>query len=155
MEIAMRPPVIMTDLLEEWRKDSIVDGTEPGKEIIKLSSLRYKYLQILTFHNSRIKKMEMTYKNRRHVLQEYYEGNLNNKEDLEEYGFTEPFLVKTGTRSKIPMMLDSNTELNEILVKKLQDQEIVDVCTDVIKTLNNRSWEIRAFMDWQKFTNGK
>ena len=151
----MKPPVTIDALMEEWSKDSVINDTEPGKEILKNSPLRFKYLQILSYHNMRVKKLDIDYRKRRHILQEYYEGNLNNKEDLETYGFDEPFLVKTGTRSKIPMMLDNNEELNNILIKKILNQEIVDACTDIIKTLNNRSWEIRAYMDWTKFIDGK
>jgi len=32
--------------------------------------------------------------------------------------------------------------------------EIVEVCQAIIKELNNRTWELRSFIDWEKFIQG-
>ena len=40
----------LDELLEEWRKDSEIDRTEPGKELIKIPTLHSKYLNILSRH---------------------------------------------------------------------------------------------------------
>jgi len=150
----MKPPVNIDNLMEEWSKDSVINDTEPGLEIVKISSLRSKYLRILSHHNMVVKKLEIDYKKRRHILGEYFEGNLNKPEDLETYGFKEPCLVKAGSRSKIPMMLDSNEELNNILMRKILNQEIVNACTDIIKELHSRTFQLKAYMDWHRFMNG-
>lgn len=147
----MKPPVTIETLMEQWAKDAPVDDTEPQSEIIKIPILRAKYLHILTHHRMMVKKLELDYKKRRYILSEYFEGNLNNKEDLDTYGFKEPCLYKPGVRVKVPQMLDSNEELNNILIKKICHQEIVDCCEDIIKELNARTYQIRAHMDWRKF----
>lgn len=149
----MKPPVTLEVLMEEWSRDSKINETEPAKELAKISSLRYKYLNILSYHNLLSKKLEIEYKKKRYIYSEYYNGNLNNAEDLETYGFSEPFLVKTGHRSQVPMMLDSNDELNKVLLKKILNQEIVDSCSDIIKELHSRTFQIRSMIDWYKFTN--
>ena len=33
-------------------------------------------------------------------------------------------------------------------------EEIVEVCQAILKELNNRTWELRSFIDWEKFIQG-
>jgi len=74
------------------------------------------------------------------------------KEDLERYGL-EPMMKKV-LRQDIPTYIDSDTDLNNILLKKMLHQEIVDFCGSVLKEINNRTWQLRSFIEWEKFTSG-
>lgn len=148
----MKPPVTIDDLMEEWSKDAQVDETEPGREMAKISSLHSKYLRILTHHNLVCKKLTADYNKLKKIKWEYYGGDLNNPEDLEKYGY-EPWSKKT-LRQDIPQYLDSDTELNNILLKKVVHDEIVNFCSSVLKELNNRTWQMKSLIDWEKFTSG-
>lgn len=148
----MKPPVNIDALMEEWSKDSQIDQTEPGRELIKTSSLHSKYLRILTHHNLICKKLTGDYQRLKKLKWEYYSGDLNNPEDLEQYNL-QP-MVKKVLRQDIPMYIDSDTELNNILLKKTVHEEIVDFCGSVLKELNNRTWQLKSFIDWEKFTSG-
>jgi len=148
----MKPPVNIDELMEEWSKDSQIDQTEPGRELIKTSSLHSKYLRILTHHNLVCKKLMGDYQKLKKLKWEYYSGDLNNPEDLEQYKF--PPMVKKVLRQDIPMYIDSDTELNNILLKKTVHEEIVNFCGSVLKELNNRTWQLKSFIDWEKFTSG-
>jgi lysyl-tRNA synthetase class II len=148
----MKPPVNIDALMEEWSNDSVIDETEPGRELIKISSLHAKYLRILSHHNMICKKIISDYNKLRKLKWEYYSGDLNNPEDLEQYGL-EP-MIKKVLRSDIPTYLDSDTELNNILLKKVVHEEIVSSCGSIIKELNARTWQLKSFIDWEKFTSG-
>lgn len=148
----MKPPVNIDALTEEWSKDSQVDETEPGRELAKISSLHSKYLRILTHHNLICKKLIGDYSKLKKIKWEYYNGDLNNPDDLKEYGF-EP-MMKKPLRQDIPMYIDSDTDLNNILLKKVVHEEIVSFCSSVMKELNNRTWQLKSFIDWEKFTSG-
>lgn len=148
----MKPPVNIDDLMEEWSKDSKIDETEPGRELAKISSLHAKYLRIMTHHNLLAKKIMSDYNKMKKIRWEYYSGDLNNPEDLEVLGL-EPWVKKT-LRQDIPMYIDSDSLLNSILIKKTVHQEVVDFCGSVLKELNNRTWQLKSFIDWEKFTSG-
>lgn len=148
----MKPPVNIDSLMEEWSTDSKINETEPGRELTKISSLHAKYLRIMTHHNLICKKLMGDYAKLKKVKWEYYSGDLNNPDDLKEYGF-EP-MMKKPLRQDIPMYIDSDTDLNNILMKKTVHQEIVDFCGSVLKELNNRTWQLKSFIDWEKFTSG-
>lgn len=140
------------DLMEEWSKDSKIDETEPGRELAKIPSLHAKYLRIMTHHNLLAKKFMADFNKAKKTKWEYYSGDLNNPEDLEVLGL-EPWLKKT-LRQDIPMYIDSDPLLNNILIKKTVHQEVVDFCGSVLKELNNRTWQLKSFIDWEKFTSG-
>ena len=148
----MKPPVNIDALMEEWSKDSKVDETEPGRELAKISSLHSKYLRILTHHNLVCKKLMSDYQKLKKIKWEYYSGDLNNPEDLAQYKL-QPIMKKI-LRQDIPTYLDSDTELNEILIKKMIHQETVDFCGSVLKELNNRTFQLNGLIKWEMFAGG-
>jgi hypothetical protein len=148
----MKPPVNIDDLMEEWSTDSKVDETEPSRELSKISSLHAKYLRIMTHHNIVCKKLTYDYNKLKNVKWQYFNGDLNNPEDLATYGF-EPWVKKT-LRQDIPILIDGDTDLNNILIKKTIHQEIVDFCSSVLKELNNRTYQMNGIIKWETFTSG-
>jgi hypothetical protein len=148
----MKPPVNIETLMEEWIKDASWDETEPQKALANIPKLHAKYLRIMSHHNLTVKKIQTEYNTRRKIKYDYISGDLNNPEDLEKYNL-DP-MVKKVLRADIPMWLDSDTELNNILLKKVIHEEIVEFCKSVIKELNNRTFQLKSYMDWERFING-
>lgn len=149
----MKPPVNIDSLMEEWSKDCVVDETEPGRETAKIPVLHAKYLRILTHHNLICKKLTADYNKLKRIKFEYYSGDLNNPEDLEHYGFKP--MDKKLLKTSIPTYVDSDIDLNNILMKKMVHQEIVDFCTSVMKELNNRTFQLGNIIKWEQFSGGK
>ena len=118
----MKPPVNLESLMEEWSKDCVVDETEPSREMAKIPRLHSKYLNILTHHKLVAKKLKNDYDKLRKIKLDYYSGDLNDPEDLEKYGL-EPMMKKV-LRSDIQMWLDSDQDLNNLLLKKVIHEEI-------------------------------
>lgn len=148
----MKPPVSIDALTEEWIKDAAIDELEPGRELIKTPTLHAKYLRIMTHHNLICKKLTGDYNKLKRLKWEYYVGDLNNPEDLDRYGF-EPMMKKV-LRADIPTYMDSDTDLNNILLKRVVHQEVVDMCTSILKELNNRTWQLKSFIDYERFVGG-
>lgn len=149
----MKPPVNIDDLMEEWSKDATIDETEPGRETAKIPNLHAKYLRILTHHNLIVKKLLSDYNKLRRIKFEYYSGDLNNTEDLEKYGL-EPMRKKL-LKQEIPTYIDSDIELNNILIKKVVHEEVVEFCKAVLKEISNRTWQLGNIIKWEQFTGGK
>jgi lysyl-tRNA synthetase class II len=149
----MKPPVTIDALMEEWVNDASYDETEPQKAMANIPKLHAKYLRIMTHHNLLVKKFVFEYNSRRKIKWEYYNGDLNNPEDLEKYGL-EPMMKKV-LRADLQHYLDSDTELNSILLKKVMHEEIVEFCKQVLKELNNRTWQLKEYMSWERFIGGQ
>jgi hypothetical protein len=148
----MKPPVTIESLSNEWSQDSVIDQTEISKELSRIPNLHAKYLNILSHHNLIVKKLNYEYNLLKKVKTEYYMGELNNPDDLKEYEW-EPFLKKV-LRQDIPLYLDSDPDLNKILIKKTIHQEIVDYCERVIKELSSRTWQMKSIVDWERYIKG-
>jgi hypothetical protein len=139
-------------LLEMWTEDSKVDDTNLDLELSKVSSLHAKYIKIRTHNNLHAKKLQMEYSTRRKIKQDYYSGDLNNPEDLEKYKL-EP-LQKKVYRTSMNAALDSDDELNRILIKKIIYEEMVDTCDSILKEINNRTYQLGNIVKWNTFVGG-
>lgn len=138
------------ELLEMWRQDADIDRTEPGKALLDIPKLHSKYLNILSRHRLLVKEAEFKYNKMKKVKWEYYTGKMDDA-TLKHYGWEPfPFILK----SDITTYLDSDEDLNKFLANKAMHEEIVDVCNAILKELNNRAWELRSFIDWEKFIQG-
>ena len=140
----------LEDLLEMWRQDSDIDRTEPGKALLDIPKLHSKYLNILSQHRLLSKQAEFKYNKMKKLKWEYYTGKLDD-DDLKKYGWEPfPFVLK----SDITTYLDSDEDINKHLASKIMHDEIVDVCGTILKELNSRTYQLRSFIDWEKFIQG-
>ena len=106
----------------------------------------------MTHHNLICKKLLGDYNRLRRVKWDWYSGHLNNPEDLEQYNL-EPMTLKI-LRADIPIYLDSDKDLNDLLLKKVLHEEVVDFCKSVLKELNARTYQIRGFIEWERYIGG-
>ena len=137
-------------ILENWEKDSVIDQTEPSKEILKIPLLHSKYLNILTKSKLLSKKAHFDYLQLKKKKWEYYTGKLS-QDELSEMGWEPfPFVLK----SDINLYLESDGDLIKILQKKMIHDEIVSVVETIMTELKSRTFQLRDFISWEKFING-
>ena len=85
----------LDELLELWAKDSVIDRTEPGKELTNIPQLHSKYLNILSRHRLLAKEAELKYNRLKPIKWEYYTGKLDD-DTLRQYGWEPfPFVLKS------------------------------------------------------------
>ena len=140
----------LDDLLATWAKDSEIDRTEPGKALLDIPKLHSKYLNILSNHRLLVREAEFKYNRIKKIKWEYYTGKLDDDE-LKKHGWEPfPFVLK----SDITTYLDADEDMNRYLAQKLMHEEIVEVCNAILKELNSRTYQLRSFIDWEKFIQG-
>jgi len=140
----------LDDLLDMWAKDSEIDRTEPGKALLDIPKLHSKYLNALSQHRMLAKQAEFNYNKWKKIKWEYYTGKLDDDE-LQKYGWEPfPFVIK----SDLSTYLESDEDLNKYMAKKAIHEEIVEICQSILKELNSRTYQLRSFIDWEKFIQG-
>lgn len=140
----------LDELLNMWAKDSVIDRTEPGKELINIPQLHSKYLNILSRNRLLTKEAEFKYNKMKKVKWEYYTGKLDD-DQLEKYGWEPfPFVLK----SEITTYFESDEDLNKLIAQKIIHEEIVEVCQSILKELNSRTFQLRDFISWERFIQG-
>ena len=105
-----------------WQTDSKVDDTDLDVESLKIPTL----------------------------LTEYYRGDLNNPDDLKEMD-REPW-PKVILKQEIGNYVDSDKDMMSLLSKIAYQEELVGCCEDILKSINNRGFQIRAAIDWRRLT---
>ena len=137
-------------VLESWEKDSVVDITEPSRELVKIPLLHSKYLNVLTRSKLASKKAQFDYLQLKKKKWEYYTGKLS-QDELKEFGWEPfPFTLK----SDINLYLESDVDLIKLLQKKIIHDEIVSVVEAIMTELKSRTFQLRDVIGWEKFING-
>lgn len=142
------PP--LEELLSQWEKDSEVDATEPGKEILRIPILHNKYNKYLSLHNLAAKRASLQFDKLKKLKWMYYNGKLD-QDELDKLGW-EPF--RFTLKSDIQVYLDGDDDLSKLKHKKLYHEESAKFCEFIMKELQARTYQLRAYMDWEKFIQG-
>lgn len=142
------PP--LEEIMKQWEKDSDVDSTEPGKEIIRIPLLHNKYNKYLSLHNLSAKKAAIEYDRIKKLKWMYFTGKLD-QEELDKLGW-EPF--RFTLKSDINVYLDGDDDLNKLKRKKSYHEEAAKFCENVMKELQSRTYQLKAYMDWERFIQG-
>lgn len=140
----------LDQILENWAVDIETDQTEPGRELLKISKLHSKYLKANSRHFMLAKKANFDYLAIKTLKWEYYTGKLS-QEELESHGW-EPF--QFSLKSDITYYMDRDTDIRKALEKKAYHDECARVTELIIKELNNRTWQMKEFIAWERFIGG-
>lgn len=138
-------------ILDHWKTDSIIDQTEPSRELLRIPVLHSKYLNMLIEHKLAVKKSQFDYLKSKKKKWELYTGKLS-KDELEELGWEQfPFTLK----SDINIYMESDEDLIKLLQKKVYHEEIVSVLEAIMSELKSRTFQLRDFISWEKFIGGQ
>ncbi len=140
------------ELVRMWTEDSEIDQFDLNSSNAKTGKLHSKYTGILTNHSKIAKAIEAEWKRKKRVKYEYYCGDIVSRDELEKHGL--PPLRKKILKTDIALYLETDEDLIKILLKKVFHDEIVEFCKFVLKELNNRTWQIKSMIDWNKFQSG-
>lgn len=139
------------EILELWKDDSNIDITELANEAIKIPKLHHKYYEIYVKERLLCKKYESQYKQLKLDKYEFYSQGPN--EESIEKGWELPakgVLLK----QDIPMYMEADKDLINMSLKIGYQQEKVDLIESILKSLNSRGFNVKAAIDFIKFTSG-
>lgn len=139
------------DIIEQWQSDAKIDDVELDTEALNVPLLHAKYLKMYAQEKVKLKKFKIDYKILRKVLAEYYRGELNNPEDLDELG-RDPW-PKAVLKQDIPNYIEGDDDMIKLVGKMVYQEEVVSLLEDILKSINNRGFQIKNAIDWRKLTN--
>lgn len=138
------------ELLTMWVEDSKIDGSQLDTESINVPRLHSKYLKLLSGARLKLRRLKLRQKTLTRDLVDYYRGDLNNPEDLARLN-KEPW-PKSVMKADIPSYVDSDEQMLQLLTAMIAQEEIVDVCTEIIKSINSRGYQIGTAVNYKKLT---
>lgn len=133
------------------KTDLEIDQTALDAESSRTPQLHNKYLVMFMDERLKLKRMasELSVLRRNKWL--YYTGRMS-KEELAQFGW-EPFELNI-LKTEADEMIESDVEYIKASEKVNFQEEKVSYLESVIKIVQNRQWQIRAMIDWLKFTQG-
>jgi hypothetical protein len=132
-----------------WEKDSEIDPDNLHLESLKIPILHSKYYKIYNELNLLYKKAEQDLKELERVRYEYYSG----KSDPIVY-IEEPFPFKVRDKDSMKRYLESDKKLSNLKLKIEYYLTMIKYCEDIIKTIQNRTFQIKNAVEFMRFTAG-
>ena len=131
-----------------WEEDSKIDEDELHIESTKIPSLHAKYYRILN-NILLLKKLEENkFKQLKKEKWQYYTG----KADPDVY-IEKPFDHKV-LRQDVDKYMDADEDLIKVLSKIDYFQVMLNYLDSILKTINNRTYQIKNSIEWQQFIRG-
>ena len=131
-----------------WEEDSKIDEDNLHTESTRIPSLHAKYYKILN-NILLLKKLEENkFKQLKKEKWQYYTG----KADPEVY-IDKPFDHKV-LRQDVDKYMDADEDLIKVLNKIDYFQVMLSYLDSILKTINNRTYQIKNSIEWQQFIRG-
>jgi hypothetical protein len=140
--------ITLENIKEQWSEDSKIDADLLDEESIKIPQLHSKYLNYLSDVRLLKRRKESEYKILLKEKFEYYTG----KADQSVYQ-EKPFDLKV-LKTDLGLYMDSDPELQLLQARIDYYDEILFFLEKVISCINNRGFQIKNSIDWQKFMQG-
>ncbi len=141
----------LEEIQAQWSKDAPVDRTDLASEASRIPQMHSKYFKIFSVERLLLRKLEQESKQLWKDLWEYYQGNFD-YEELKGRGWDQ--INQRILKSDLNIYIDSNQNWIDNNLKVAYQKEKVDFLEAIIKSLNNRGFNINAAIQWEKFKVG-
>ena len=131
-----------------WNEDSKLDADNLHTESTNIPALHAKYYRILNKFLLLKKMEENKFKILKKEKWQYYTG----KADPEIY-IDKPFDHKV-LRQDVDKYMDADDDLIILISKVDYYQVMISYLDSILKTINNRTFQIKNAVEWQKFIRG-
>ena len=139
----------LEQIQEMWEKDSQIDPDNLHDESLKIPQLHAKYY---TVYNTITLLREKAIETQSRVKLErynYYTG----KAPAEVYD-EEPFPYKVRDKDALQRHLEADEKLTKLDIKIKYYDVMLKFLEDIIKTISNRTFQIKNAIEWHRFQAG-
>ena len=136
-------------LQEMWRKDSVIDTDLYCEESTKVPQLHMKYMEFFTTYSLMKKERELEYNQLVRDKWLYCKGKAPSSVYKEM-----PFDLKLTTKEEISMFIDADEDIRKVQYKIAYIEQTLAFLESVLRQINNRTFQIKNAIEWEKFKNG-
>ena len=140
----------LSEIQEQVRKDLKINDLELDIESLRIPSLHSKYLQLLTEHSLLLKKTQGEYSVLKRNKWIYYTG----KASEEVYKEKGDFPLKLKTKDDERTFIEADEEVRDLKGKLEYYETVVEYLQEIVKSISNRSFQIKNAIEWRKFEAG-
>ena len=134
---------------EMWQNDSVIDPDNLHDESLKIPQLHSKYYTVYNTITLLREKARTQYNKIKLERYNYYTG----KAEPEVYE-KDPFPYKVREKDAIQRHLEADERLIAIDMKIRYYDATLKFLEEIIKTISNRTYQIKNAIEWHKFQTG-
>lgn len=132
-----------------WKRDSVIDTDLYCEESTKVPQLHMKYMEFFSMFSLMKKEKEILLKQMIKEKWLYYKGKAPSSVYKEM-----PFDLKLTSKDEIEMFIDADEEIGKLQYKLEYINQTLNFLEGVLRQLNNRTFQIKNAIEWEKFKNG-
>ena len=142
----------LEEIYEMWESDSQIDPLKISTESIMIPKLQSRYMRICSNERLLLKKLEADYKIFYRLKYDWFLGVLD-KQTLLEHGWSQN--PRNIIRQDIAMHIESDAEIIKLTLKIAYQKEKVTALEDILKTLTQRTFHIKNYIEFEKWKSGE
>ena len=144
----------LQQILEMWKKDSVIDEMALDESSRDSAKLHGKYLEILSVNKMKLKKAELEFKVLLRDKWKHYNGKLSQEEmDSKSWDY-DPLDGLTVLKGDMDKFYDADPVIQEHQSKMIYLQEVCDTLKEISDNVKWRHQTIKNMIEWRKFTSG-
>ena len=134
---------------EMWQNDAVIDPDNLHDESLKIPQLHSKYYTLYNTITLLREKAREKYNRVRLERYNYYSG----KAPAEVY-VEDPFPYKVRDKEALQRYMEADDKLNSIDLKIRYCDVMLKFLEEIIKTIANRTFQIKNAIEWHRFQAG-
>ena len=141
-------------ILEMWKKDSVIDEMNLDESSRQTAKLHGKYLELLSVNRLKLKKANLDFKVLLRDKFMHYNGKLS-QEELDNKGWDyDPLNGLTVLKGDMDKWYDADPVIQEQQAKIQYLEELTDTLKEILENIKWRHQTVRNMIEWRKFTSG-
>lgn len=141
----------LESIFELWAEDSSVNREAIDEESLRISKLHHKYHQIYTNERLTLRRLEAEMKVLRLEKFEFYTQGPT--KETAEKGWQLPPIGKI-LKADANTYVEADQDIINLSLKIGIQHEKIELLESIIKTVQNRGFQLKTALDWIKFTSG-
>ena len=139
----------LEQLQEQWKKDSVIDTDLYCEASTKIPQLHMRYMEYYTTFALMKKEREGEMKGLVKEKWIYYKGKAPSSVYKEI-----PFDLKLTDKKELEMFIGADADVRKLQYKIDYIDQVLYFLDSVLRMINNRNFQIKNAIDWEKFKNG-
>ena len=142
-------------VLEMWKKDSIIDDLKLDDTTVKMARIHSKYLELITISKMGKKKKDLEYKTLLKDKWLYYNGKLS-KEQIDMFQWEyDPFGgLNKPLKGDMNYYYDADIDIQKMQARIEYDKILIETLEEIISTIRWRHQNIGNIIKWRAFEAG-
>jgi hypothetical protein len=139
------------ELIDMWERDAKIEPDNLDSESLKIPLIQGKYFNLFCREKAILAKLNLDLSQLRRWKRDYFLGEIP-VEELVEKGI--PVFARRLVKSEVDAYIDTDSDVITMLEKIAVVQTKVDLLNLLVKSINDRQWNIRNAIEFLKWKSG-